>query len=342
MKVEIVLPKAYIDVSIGNAPVGRVVVELYNELAPNTVEKFLKLLPELKNTTFNRVIKNFMIQPQSSASIDHTTIENALAKLDKPFQLCTGAPFFISTYPVAHLEGQHTVFGQVIHGKSVVRSVENVETDAEHVPTAAETAVITACGVWNEGDEVPIFNACYDQIGGDIYEEYPDDDETIDKESSESVFKAALTIKESGGALFKLGELHKAYLKYKKSLRYVTEYVPDEDQEPELNAKYLDLKKKIYLNLSLVCLKLDSYQGCANYSSYLLDLKLTDAEKAKTLYRLGSALIGLKMYKEAVGTLEAANEVINDPAIKREVKRAHDLLDAEKKSERAKYAKFFG
>lgn len=365
MKVEAVLPAAFLDVSIGPIPCGRIVVELYEDKAPLACSAFIANLPKLKNTYFHRVIKNFMIQggdieygqaakygdPQVGTGKPDTLFddENLDEKIDGPFKLCmantgpntNGTQFFILTYPAPHLDGKHTVFGRVIHGKSVVREIERVSTSASNTPVELELPVITDAGEWSEGDDVPIFNACYDQIGGDVYEEFPDDDEYIDKESSKSVFDAATVIKDSGGELFKKGQFQKAFLKYRKSLRYVMEYIPDEDLEPEFYAKYVELKKKLYLNLSLVCLKLDNLTRCINYGEYLLDMHLTTPEKAKTLYRMGSAHIALKKYPEAIKYLQQAKEILSDAGIAKELARAEELLDAAKKKEKAKYAKFF-
>lgn len=357
MTVQVTFPKAFLDVSIGNDQIGRIVVQLYSDKAPETSSQFMALLPQLKNLYFHRVIKNFMIQTGDtdfgsvsnyndarvgSGGSTFASIENTMAKLDKPFQLCTsGSRFFITTYPASHLEGKHTVFGQVLHGKSVVRAIERVHTSKVNVPVEGEIPVITGCGEWNEGDDLPIYNACYDQVEGDIYEEFPDDDENFEKESSQSAFEAASIIKESGGTLFKQQETKKAFLKYRKSLRYVMEYIPDQDQAPEDYAKYIDLKKKLYLNLSLVCLKLKDLHKCMDYCSYLLEMELLGPQKAKTLFRYGSAELGLKKYTDALGHLKSANEILEDAAIQKELKRAEELLGKSKKKERERYGKFF-
>lgn len=366
MKVEALHPAAFLDVSIGDQKTGRIVLELYEDKAPLAAATFTKLLPQLRGTYFHRVIKNFMIQGGdieygkatnygdervgTGHPVDAFEDENLTENLDGPFKLCmansgpntNSSQFFITTYPTPHLDGKHTVFGRVIHGKSVVREIERVQTSKSNVPVESELPIITDAGEWNEGDEVPIFNASYDTIGGDIYEEYPDDDVHIDKDSSASVYDAASTIKNSGGELFKQGRHLEAWLKYRKALRYVTEYMPDEDQEPELYIQYVDLKKKLYLNLSLASLKLGAMDKCVVYCTYLLEMDLLPGERAKALFRMGIAHIALKKYSEAVKYLQSAKEVVSDAAIEKELKRAEELMDAHKKKERAKYAKFFG
>lgn len=360
---------AYLDIAIGSAPCGRIVVQLFEEKAPVACDNFLTLLPRLQGTYFHRVIKNFMIQggdvvcgqaakyaegkagtglhPKGLVFEDENTSE----PLDRPFLLCMAnlgepdsnkAQWFITCAPATHLQGKHTVFGEVIHGKSVVRAIEKVSTTKDHVPVESELPVITETGIWTDGDAVPIFNASYDPLEGDIYEEYPDDDTNIEKGSFKSVYDAATIIKNSGGALFKKEDYKNALLKYKKALRYVMEYIPDEELEAEYSKKYLDLKKKLYLNLSLVSLKLGDFNKCAEYCLVLLDMDLSSQEKAKTLYRLGGSFCGLKHYKEAITTFETAREIMADPAIDKDLKKAEELLAAEKQAERNKYAKFFG
>lgn len=121
------------------------------------------------------------------------------------------------------------------------------------------------------------------------------------------------------------------------------EYIPDQDQEPEWYEKYIDLKKKVYLNLSLVCLQLKNYVKAVDYSSYLLEMdNASSQEKAKAHFRKGSGLIELKKNNLALVDLEAANKLVpDDAAINRELTRCQDLIERQKKEEKAKYAKFF-
>ncbi|RLV90053.1 Peptidyl-prolyl cis-trans isomerase CYP7 [Spathaspora sp. JA1] len=371
MKIKTVRPKAYLDISIGDEPIGRIVVELFTDLALNSSTNFLNLVKGIQlgdnyytyqGNAFHRIIKNFVIQAGSFDDGNISTIygddaidkpipgENLDQPLDSPFLLCSanngdaninGSQFFITTFPQPHLTGKHSVFGKVIHGKSVVREIERANTNSDNVPQQPVT--ITNCGEWNDTMEVPVFNACYDTIGGDIFEEYPDDDENIDKDSSESVYNAAVKIKESGTLLFKTGAKDKAYLKYRKCLRYVMEYIPDQDQEPNWFAQYSDLKKKLYLNLSLVCLQLKNYTKAIDYSSYLLDLdNIEQLDKSKALFRRGCCLIELKKYKSALNDLKIAQEILpSDVAINNTVTKCETLIEQEKNKERTKYSKFF-
>lgn len=402
MKITPARSHAYLDITIGDEAIGRVVIELFDDLAPLSSQRFVKLCEGVevgqerigyKNTVFHRVLKNFVIQGgdleggrfRGSASYpgilgEHTTAElvgehskeldheisealrsllpivpgeNLIDPLSIPFMLCMAndgnknanlSQFFITTYPQPHLSGKHSVFGRVVQGKSVVREVERVMTDKKNMPIKEEMVLIKDCGPWDESMPVPIWNASYDQRGGDIYEEYPDDDEHIDKESSESVYEAASKIKESGTLLFKAGDKKQALLKYKKCLRYVMEYVPDDEQEPQWYAKYIDLKKKLYLNLSLVHFQLEHYHKTVDYATYILEMSdLAVSDKTKALFRRGSAYQHLRKFKIALSDLKDAHDLLpGDAAISKELHRCEELIEKQKKAEKGKYAKFFG
>jgi cyclophilin family peptidyl-prolyl cis-trans isomerase len=381
MKIEPERPFVYFDVSIGQSKVGRIVFQLFSDLAPLATENFINLCHGTvindrplgyKNTVFHRVIKNFIIQggdvdsvysqetypceklgQASISTINHHQLfkdENLTEPLDDSFKLCmandsqpdsNGSQFFITTLAQPHLTGKHTVFGTVVHGKSVVREIEKSSTRKDNVPETP--VIITDCGDWNIDMPVPIFNASYDQRGGDIFEEYPDDDSHIDKESSESVYHASVKIKESGTLLFKAGDKQSALFKYRKCLRYVMEYFPDQDDEPQWFEKYQALKKSLYLNLSLVSLQLSQFQRAVDYATYLLEMDtISSQEKAKAHFRKGSGLVQLRKYKPALVELKSAQSLVpDDVAIQRELTRCEELLLQQKNLEKKKYAKFF-
>lgn len=338
------------------------------------------------NTYFHRVIKNFIIQGGDISIKDGatstaypnvgnigkdgngTSIYNGeyfkdenLAAIDKPFLVCMSnfgeenhnlSQFFITLEKCPHLDGKHTVFGRVKYGKSIVREIEKTDvlSNKESDPDAwlpCEKIIVTDSGIWEADSPLPNNIACIDAIGGDIYEEYPDDNEIegLDFENVEQCYKITLTIKESATLLFKAKRLNDALLKYKKALRYCNELLPDDETNKELYKKFQELKKTIYLNLSLVTLNLQDYNACINYCGFLLqmeDVELTNVQASKIFYRLGKSYSSLKKYEVALETLNKGLIVSpDDPSIKKELDSVKKIVNNAKKEEQARYAKFF-
>src|SRR5664279_780157 len=92
---------------------GTIVAELFDDAAPGTVANFEKLANSefYDGTRFHRVIKNFMIQGGDPLSKAHAGKDTG------------GSQFFITHAPQAHLDGVHTVFGQVTSGMDVVNAI---------------------------------------------------------------------------------------------------------------------------------------------------------------------------------------------------------------------------
>lgn len=120
---------------------GNIVLELFDKDAPKTVENFEKLINKgyYDGLTFHRVIPNFVIQggcPKGDGtggpgySIKCETKGNprkhgrgalSMAHAGKD---TGGSQFFITHSPQPHLDGVHTVFGQVIEGMDVVNKIK--------------------------------------------------------------------------------------------------------------------------------------------------------------------------------------------------------------------------
>ena len=159
---------------------GDIIVKLYEQEAPKTVENFVGLAtgkkewknpatgkweqgrPLYDSTAFHRVIPRFMIQGGDpfSSSIDGNpdragsgnpgyrfADEPNGKKFDKPGYLAmansgpdtNGSQWFITEVPTPHLDGKHTIFGEVVSGLELVPQI----AAAGNMTTKINKVVIT-------------------------------------------------------------------------------------------------------------------------------------------------------------------------------------------------------
>lgn len=115
-------------------------IELYDEAAPNTVANFEKLANDefYDGLTFHRVIPDFVIQggcPKGTGTggpgytikcetegnpHKHERGSLSMAHAGKD---TGGSQFFVCHSPQPHLDGRHTVFGKVVDGVDTVDRV---------------------------------------------------------------------------------------------------------------------------------------------------------------------------------------------------------------------------
>lgn len=131
-------------------------VELYPNIAPNTVNNFISLVESgfYDGVIFHRVIPDFMIQggdpegtgmggPDYSIKGEFTSngFENELkhergvismARTQAPDS--AGSQFFIMVADANSLDGDYAAFGKVIEGMETVDRIVNVETDENDKP----------------------------------------------------------------------------------------------------------------------------------------------------------------------------------------------------------------
>ena len=135
---------------------GVIKAELYPEIAPITVENFVKLTKQgfYDGLIFHRVIEGFMIQggdPTGTGmggpghtikgefrrngivnNIKHERGVLSMARSMMPDS--AGSQFFIMHKAAPHLDGSYAAFGRVIEGIEVVDEIATTQTGAQDRP----------------------------------------------------------------------------------------------------------------------------------------------------------------------------------------------------------------
>ncbi len=152
---------------------GDIYIELFDDIAPIHTENFLKLTGEgfYDSLTFHRIIPGFMAQggdpkgdgtggpgytlPAEISTLSHTPGMLAAARRGdavNPKKESSGSQFYIMFKPAPHLDGEYTIFGQVIEGMDVVFELEKVELADPRMGRPKETIYILDAEVVNEGE----------------------------------------------------------------------------------------------------------------------------------------------------------------------------------------------
>ena len=131
-------------------------IELYPDVAPNTVNNFISLIKKgfYDNLIFHRVIPGFMIQggdPEGTGmggpnysikgefainnfknDLKHARGVISMARSMNPDS--AGSQFFIMHQDSPHLDGQYAAFGKVIEGIEEVDKIAEIKTDSSDRP----------------------------------------------------------------------------------------------------------------------------------------------------------------------------------------------------------------
>ena len=131
---------------------GKMVAELYPEIAPNSVNNFISLVQKgfYNGLIFHRVIPGFMIQggcPNGNGmggpgysikgefarngfrqnTLKHDRGVLSMARAMHPNS--AGSQFFIMVEKAPHLDGDYAAFGKVIEGMEVADAIVNAKRD---------------------------------------------------------------------------------------------------------------------------------------------------------------------------------------------------------------------
>jgi cyclophilin family peptidyl-prolyl cis-trans isomerase len=138
---------------------GTMVIELFADKVPNTVNNFVFLAREgfYDGIMFHRVISNFMAQggdPTGRGSggpgykfedefhpgLKHD--KQGILSMANAGPNTNGSQFFITHIPTPHLDKKHTVFGQVVEGLDVLMAIPARDPNNPSAPAVKINRVI--------------------------------------------------------------------------------------------------------------------------------------------------------------------------------------------------------
>ncbi|MDP9197184.1 MAG: peptidylprolyl isomerase [Thermoproteota archaeon] len=145
---------------------GKIQIELFSQVAPKTVANFKKLADSgfYDSLLFHRIVPGFVIQGGDPLSKNH---ENRSvwgtggpgSKIDAEFSdlkhsrgmmsmarshdpNSAGSQFFIVLKDSYFLDGQYSIFGQVVEGIDIVDKIGSTHTDSNDAPLNIDDAKI--------------------------------------------------------------------------------------------------------------------------------------------------------------------------------------------------------
>ncbi|KOM51011.1 hypothetical protein LR48_Vigan08g183800 [Vigna angularis] len=146
--------RVFLDIDIDKQRLGRIVIGLYGQVVPKTVENFRALCTgqqgkrenglklHYKGTPFHRIVSGFVIQGGDIVHRDGKGSESIYGGTfpDENFKIkhshagvvsmansgpdSNGSQFFITTVKASWLDGEHVVFGKVVQGMDIVYAIE--------------------------------------------------------------------------------------------------------------------------------------------------------------------------------------------------------------------------
>nr|XP_023026017.1 peptidyl-prolyl cis-trans isomerase, rhodopsin-specific isozyme-like isoform X2 [Leptinotarsa decemlineata] len=108
-----VTDRIYFDVRKDNQMLGRIILGLFGEVAPDTCENF----------------KTIALKGISGRSYVGTKFHTAISRVMIQGPNTNGCQFFITTMATPWLDGKNVVFGKVLKGEEIVHKIEHMKTD---------------------------------------------------------------------------------------------------------------------------------------------------------------------------------------------------------------------
>lgn len=152
---------------------GIIKLELYPDIAPNTVNNFIKLVEDsfYDGLLFHRVIPGFMIQggdPKGTGTggpgytikgeFSQNNFDNPISHKRGIISMArskgndtAGSQFFIVTTDAPHLDGSYAAFGNVVEGMDTVDRIVSVDTNQDNRPVEGKEQVMKRVTVDTKG-----------------------------------------------------------------------------------------------------------------------------------------------------------------------------------------------
>ena len=179
--IDTVTKKCYFDIEIDGQPEGRLVMGLFGDTVPMTADNFAALCTgekgvgksgkplHFKGSAFHRIIPGFMAQGgdftlgdgRGGESIygEKFKDENFKLKHTKPNLLSmanagpntNGSQFFLTFAATPWLDGRHVVFGELLEGENILKTLESIGSQSGKT---SKKAVIADSGLLEGGSEL--------------------------------------------------------------------------------------------------------------------------------------------------------------------------------------------
>nr|NP_001381134.1 peptidyl-prolyl cis-trans isomerase D [Nasonia vitripennis] len=331
MKVTTENPIVFLDVAIAGEKIGRIVIELYKDKVPKTVENFRALCTgekgigrngkplHYKGSYFHKVVPLSMIQGGDIVNFDGSSGESIygprfededlklphneeglLSMVNEGKPNTNSSQFVITLAPCPQLNNTNVVFGKVIKGIGLVKEFKELPLDNDK---PIEKVSIFDCGELTNCEDWGM----EDNDGEDVYTPYPEDwnyAQHIKELTYEKLIDIIKKIKNVGNACFAKKRYSAAEKKYNKALRYY-DWMMKMDDIIKNDEDIAELKKVMLLNLATTKLHQNNYKSCINSCDQVLAV---EPNNSKALFRRGQAYIGLNDYELALTDLKRANE----------------------------------